>query len=782
MRLTELLKLGLLNSGGGAAQAFDSPDLYYNNLFKDQVILQWSPGADSYVVEISDDSGFSNIIDTYTGALSTTTFTGLTPDTRYWVRCKAQFSGYADSAYREVNFYTEKASLVTGYIPMGLEYNATNDYGTMTTLAITSLKSVISTGPLLSRTSGTFNAINLGDKSPYNYAEFSANGYADTASDIALGTGAFTVIGEIYIVGAPGSASQMMCDAVVGGNRVLRFQTQAAFRCAINNVFGADMTWPSTLPINQFIKFVFESDGSTMRASFDNGATWSLEVSRPSPGNAFNLNRMGASSSGGNALPFGFKHLRFYTEVLTQAERDRIFDVVEGAAFTNVGVDLTKQPKNLPSGFITDPVDNYINAFSAGSLSRGGLVTKTVWSTSTHDYFILVAPIATPDFGNTTLFIRNRTTGKISTGIDLGHYTESEDIHERPSIHLINNTIWAAQMRNHYDFDPASLYIRKFWENFNFISIDTLPLAKGLGDGFAIPYNQYPQPVVVGNRMAVFTHVKAVAGNNKGRVVCSISDDGGQSWGDFFTIYYDSSANTFIYPCPIEDNEQSKCHLVLEFVVSGVSKGVAVLDTTDFYTWSNKQGTYSKNVISSGFLTTTELFTNGAIIDARSGTSTGWTQGLRTNDDMIYGVTVKADASTLQLYYQEDGEAKVIKDITHGGDTVVIAGTTMGTYMAAFHRSCYVAVYRGSGQFDVVALQVNSGNWTPTLYRTLDWGDTWAKVGVLPGIDTGAQHYEFEVSHSYHANGDKGLFMCTKATSLTAGVPYAIDVAEFDNI
>ena len=772
-----------MNSGGGVS-AFDSPDLYYDNLYKDQAILHWSPGADSYVVDISDDSGFSNIVDTYSGALSTKTFTGLSADTRYWVRCKAQFSGFDDSAYREVNFYTQKSSLVAAYIPMGLEYNDTNDFGTMgsTSAPITSLKSVIASGPLLSRTSGTFAAKILGDISPYAYAEFSTSGYADTASDIALGTGAFTIIGEVNIVGAPGSASQMMCDAVVGGNRVVRFGNQTGFYVAINNSFSALMTWPSTLPINQFIQLVVECDSTTIRASFDNGATWTNTVARPSIGNAFNLNRMGASSTGGNALPFGFKQLRFYTEVLTQAERDRIFDVVEGSAFVNAGLDLTKQPTNLPWTFITDPVDNYITAFDAGSLSRGGLVTKTVWSTSTHDYFTLVAPIAAPDYGNTTLFIRNRTTGKIHTGIDLGHYATSEDIHERPSIHLISNALWIAQMRNHYDFDPASLYIRKFWENFNFLEIDTLPLAKRLGEGFALPYNQYPQPVVIGNKMAVITHVKAIAGNNKGRLLCSISDDGGQSWGQSFTLFYDATANVFVYPCPIEDNNKGKCNLILEYVVSGVLKGVVFFDTTDFITWANKDGTYSKNVVTGGFLTTTEIFANGTIIDARASTNTSWAQGLSTNDDMIYGVVGNATATALQLFYQLDGSAKVLKTISFSPDTVLVDGTAMGTYMSAYHRSIAVAVYRGSGQFDVVALQINSGNWTPTLYRTLDWGDTWAKVGVLPGIDTGSQHYEFEVSHSYHANGDKGTLMATKATSLNDGISYVLDVDEFDNI
>jgi len=58
--------------------------------------------------------------------------------------------------------------------------------------------------------------------------------------------------------------------------------------------------------------------------------------------------------------------------------------------------------------------------------------------------------------------------------------------------------------------------------------------------------------------------------------------------------------------------------------------------------------------------------------------------------------------------------------------------------------------------------------------------DTATELGKR--LHEAGQHYELEISNSFHANGDKGVFMCTKALSATSSKGYILDVDEFDNI
>jgi hypothetical protein len=775
---------------GGSVQQLTTPEIFVDNLYTTQIRAFWSEGADSYQVDIATDSGFTSIVDSYTGTATTDTFTGLTADTRYYLRVKALKSGFADSDYGTTDCYTF-FSPVAAYLPAGLPYinpgTVANEFASVTNAAIDHFVSVLNTsGPNLSRVGVNLARDHTPVNLPYARAVVSGSTYADFASDIDLGTGAFTILvkGMIFS-GTPGGAAQMFSHST-GGERV-RWENLSGVYVRINASFSAKMTFPVAPVANVPFDFIIDCDGTNVRASVTGGATWSNTVTRPGSGALFSFSRMAASNSGGNNLAFTFENLLFDSTQIDSTKRDRWWTWMKNADYVSTGEDFTQPLKELSSTFITDPIDGYINAYTGGGnplKGHGYSLSKNVWSWGEKYALLVQKHFAAPDYADATLFFGDISTNKVHTGIEFGHYYEDgTDNHLVSGMGVSNNQLHVLRFNRHYGANEGSnLFVRKSWKDWNMMGFTTLPRNKEVSKQYLLSDNQYAQSSHLGSLSAIITQRRDPTSALPGRIQCSLSSDGFASFYDMFSIVDTNTANNWMYPHVIYNGTRSECVILFEHVLAGVSPvrclGITALYTTDFITYRNLANTWSKNVKTSGAVTLTELYTNANIIDARSLTSTMVTHSYITSTGMCYGVVGNGNNNGYLLWYQTIGDALTTKTISFSPDTVVL-GTqtdTTGSFQFAYHRSPIIAVYDGGTTFRVIANQVNGGNWLPTVYQTTDNGDTWSKVGAIAGIDNTKQHTEFEISQNIHFNSGQGVFSAACMLSSTTAKPFVKDI------
>ena len=775
----ERKKSGLLRymmSFGGRGGVLSNPDLYLANLSTTAITAYWSPGADSYEADIATDAAFTSIVGSYTGTATSNTFTGLTADTQYYVRVRGTKSGVT-SNYEIKNAFTF-FNVLAAYLAPGLPYGntpTTNEYATTELATVIALKSFTGGGPDLNRFGTAVTREHTLTTSPRAAVLISSVSYMDFASDLSLGTGAFTILIKNFRTAGIGGAAHMFSHLTDGVRVLLSGLTAITIR--VGTTFSATMNWPSAYVANSVVDMIIECDGTNVRASITGGATWTNSVSRPA--GTFNLRRMGASSLGANNCSFSFESLLFTNEVLTSDQRTRWFNFYQNNPITNPVNDFSLPLKNLPSTFITDPVNGYIDDIGGGEV---GLLDVFSWQ---KNYSLLtVKPWQAPTYSDATLYFGNTDTNKVRSPIELGRFNDIDDIHHVPGMTVIGNKVVVSQFNRHYGANEGSnIFVRKSWADWNMLGFMTLPREKEVSRQYLISDNQYPQPAFTNTLTGFFTQRREPTIALPGRIMCSISDDGGGSFYDIVTVVDTALAGNWLYPNPVVfNNSGTGAVVVIEHVITGspvTVEGISVLYTENFITYENLARTWSKNVKTSGAITLTELYANCAITDARSLTSTMISNCFMTQSNMVYGVVGDGNNTGYSLFNQTIGGALVKKPISFAGDTVVTGtqSTFTGSFFNAYHRQPIVAIYRGGTTWWVIAAQVNGGNWLPTIYQSTNNGDTWSKIGTVPDIDNTKQHIQFRLSANLHFNGDAGVFACSAGLSTTTSKPFVKDLA-----
>lgn len=757
-----------------------SPLYIYSNT-TDAITYQWQDlGANTtFEYQYADDAAFTTSLVSGTTASNSLNISGLSSSATKYFRVRSIRTGnFSASDWVTGSGITMPAGTVARYEAAGVGYDIDNSYATMTGTAVDTWKSVVNTSasPLIKGVgaSGNFTldgTVATQTGSVQNLVGMNGGVYADVSTAISLGTGPFTIAIEIYASSIGGSAI-FACDAVTGGNRLVRFSNFIDCFVAINNVFSSQMVFPKPWIANTWTKIVIQSNGTTVRASCDGGKTWSNSVTRPGSGAAFNLTRIGASSSGSNSFGAAYKYIYFGNTELNATDLDRVQNYTrQQNPWYNSGVSQSITPTGFPSTLQPAPTNNYHSFVLGGQPSRGhgASTTKTVYSFGNYSVVFGNKSDAAPTYATTYLFGYDHSTHRLTDPINLGRFGVPSDNHFRPTLDLGDNRIWVGQMWRHYSIANGDTYkiTRVFGKNYDFSDFQTVPNGNeipgrdSIGSGW-MSKSQYHQVAFVGNTMLDYSQRWNGSSSFGQYINCQKSTDGGNSWETITAI--NTVATFWVYPMLIYNGNQDEALIIVEQVLSGSptqAEGLLGIKTSDGIWYSNFAGTYKKNVVKDGPLTITELYANCTIIDARSLTSTAWGHGLCTTNGRVYGIIGNGSNTAWKLYYQDKNGAPVISgNISVSGHTLMTETQVnyLGTYTYPYHRSVATVLYKGGTTWWGVFLETNAGNWKPILCESTDDGVTWTYLRDV-GTPENKQHEEMEFSHNYHFNGDVGVLV-----------------------
>lgn len=754
-----------------------SPDIFAQNYFTDQIPLLWTSGYTSYELQFSTSSDYAGASTIYSGALTNYTHTGRSADTVYYYRIRGTLAGIT-SDWQTAQFQTMFNPLAAYHFGGLPGSNETNYFGTLgVTNHVSSVKSFLNlSGPSITPSASDALVVNYNtNKTVFNTGLVGNAGWGDFSSDLNFGTGDFTLCWEYYVGPSLFPNQYLFSGGAASLNAVYLANNTIALR--VNTTFSSFMTYPgSGIQLNSWNKFVLQNTGGNVRASCDGGLTWSNTVSRPNIGSDFYLQRWAASMAGSHQVSASFTSMLFIDSALSLDDISRWFSLGSGDSVSYDVANLNLPIQNFNSSTEPDLVNNYSN-FVLGLNEKGN--GDCVFSIGDNTLICVSKNYTSPDYADSYLFKYNTALNKLYTPISLGHYTTSEDPHEIGGMNYLGNAAYHVQMSEHYGLADlgTSLRIRKFGKNFNFIGYVPQSREAGVSSHYFWSDNQYPIMGRLGDTTYTIGSRFLVWPNDE--ISLFTSTDGGVS-GSTIPLMQAGTVNQWLYAGFVyNDPLQNYLYITFENYDLIQTKVVGVgLMKFDGTTVSNMEGTWTKNVRTSGAVTLAELYANCIIVDARALTLTGnAAYPMVYTDGMIYGIAGNGNNTGYTLWRQKPGEAIVTGTPTFGGDAVVVnlSSSYMGSYTSAFHRHPIAILYKGGTTWDIIAEQINSGNWEPTLYRSTDNWSNWSKIGVLNGIDATKQHAELQFSSSYHFNQNRGVFHCSKATSSSTSFMYIRD-------
>lgn len=756
-----------------------SPDLFAQNYFTDKIPLIWTSGFDNYVLEFSTFSDFSDSSQIYSGPLFNYTHTGRSADTVGYYRIKGTLNGIT-SDWQTASFSTMFTTLAAYHLGGLPNLNEDNVFGTVdASNLITVLKSFLG-GPDLIPNAGPSLGLNLYEnKTSWGTGNLGNSGWCNFSSDLNFGAGDFTIMFEMKF-GTSLFPNNYVFSGLAGTASGIYLSNNNIY-VRINSSLSSAMAFPGGgIKLSNWNRFVIQNNGGNIRASCDGGLTWSNTVTRPGGSNSFILQRWGANMLGGNQIQGRFISLCFSTQALSDNQMQRWWNIGSGESSNFNNPNLNLPIKNLPATFEPDLVNNYAS-FVLGIVEKGN--GDNIFSIGNENLILVQKKETAPEYNDHYLFAFNVVSGKLRTPIALGHYATTGDVHEKGGMNVIGNSVFISQFSQHYGAKNTRLYIRNFAKDFNLMGLVTLPANREISSKSFITNNQYACLGRIGNNLfsitSQFDGDVGGSGTN-GKILLFKSPDKGQS-GTLIPMMDGGGSNNwlyagFIYTDPLGDNYLYGAweHYSLT-ATKTVGVGLFKIHA-DGETISNISGSFTKNINTSGPVTLTELYANFVTVDARTLTCTGNAAfPMCQSNGVIYGVAGNGNNDGYTLWRQAAGGSMITASIgsTLESDNIVVnlLSSYSGTYASSFHRHPIALLFNGTS-WDLVALQINGGNWTPTLYRSIDnWG-SWSKVGILNGIDTGGQHTELQFSTSYHFNQNKGIFHCSKATSASLSVMY----------
>lgn len=136
---------------------------------------------------------------------------------------------------------------------------------------------------------------------------------------------------------------------------------------------------------------------------------------------------------------------------------------------------------------------------------------------------------------------------------------------------------------------------------------------------------RWSYPLIYNNGSKVFVSARGTTLSTfiRGQYWYCTSADGGETFGSMIKLYDSGNEQKVAYFQRIHDFTNGTTYMSLNERDNDATNYtfLAVVKTTDFITWSNVQGTFSKNVVSNGAITRAEMLANCLVFQSPSPTT-----------------------------------------------------------------------------------------------------------------------------------------------------------------
>ncbi len=296
---------------------------------------------------------------------------------------------------------------------------------------------------------------------------------------------------------------------------------------------------------------------------------------------------------GADSLDGDLNVLIFWNTDISQTTVDAIYDkqVLNLPLFGHIDDDY--QETRLNASIHNNEQTNYFLSFLAAQYNplayyKNGFTVFARTGTIENDYKVF-------------LYLLNHSTNKVSVAHYWGDYPANDYHSGSECLFLGNGKILTASEYTH----RTSFVMKRSLNAYNISSYETF-------DVQVVGNIAYPNMVLIGSRIYMIFRTNTPTNS------VMYSDDDGETWSQHYNIFtFELSSTHWAYPRVIYSDDK-----LMYFVnrrnttVGDYYDKVFYLESTDGDTWSNKAGTFSKNIKTVSQITYQEMETNFLVKDA----------------------------------------------------------------------------------------------------------------------------------------------------------------------
>ena len=765
---------------GGAAQALSAPSFLQVNGWSESrvdALVMEKFGQDYNQFEISDDSGFSNIIEA-TGDITNNyySFTGLDEETTYYVRGRAKFgSVYTD--WIEQSCYTLSTPL-HAYDFRGIGYDETNEYGktgspnyghqvaevysyrgTANTLTPNGAIGVIKGNkPIL----GFNNVLSA-------FTTFDNVQYYKPASPIDLGALPFTILWEVQNNNLPNSIFKTFMTNSSDANTHFRF-TRSSLLCRFVVGTGGNymQSWPSTLDDDALLRIIITRtvSGSTATVTIgvmnldDDSIAWGAGTTHADLKNNAVFDRLFVNESlNGSSI------LNFYTKELSEEQIKREFKRAEQPSYTFKANDTSLMPTGVTWGDL-DANDYYVDDLVYGATGGSSWVGVHTLGNQSAVRLALKDALIT-DF----IKIFNHSNGKVSSNVILDTIPgQVYEPHNIGSLFPCGNTWVHLEMDNHYG---ANILITRFGDNFNMTEGTLMPSGNWI-PSYRGRRLQYLQGVKTPNSVIVLGQEFHESGYAAWLTVLIFKDN--FNYCKKVRVIEVPSGTYWFYPRLVY-REDGTISILAQYLSIAVPQryinSFLILSDDDFLTVRNIGNTWTKTMYGTPPVSATEATTNCLV--GSDGTSKSYSRLVTSmfydpDTSKHYGVETNGDKTGLNFLIEDGAGGWTITAIDVLSEPIEFGYTIVDD--VGHGQNSPMMVRTGASSYDLYALSLVSGTYPNKIYKVVRFrtSDSWATTDSVIDMtdDDSNLHDRLAISHNLHYTGGstayngKRLLVCSR--------------------
>lgn len=779
------LNFNILGRRSGGAAALSAPSFLQVNGWSESrvdALVMEKFGQDYNQFEISDDSGFSNIIEA-TGDITNNyySFTGLDEETTYYVRGRAKFgSVYTD--WIEQSCYTLSTPL-HAYDFRGIGYDTTNEYGKTgspnTATQVSEVYSYRGTANTLTPNGAIGNiganrpALGYSNNVSSAFTAFGNTQYYKPASPIDLGALPFTILWEVQNNHLSNSIFKtFMTNSADSNTKFEIYRSGIRSRFVVGTGGNYSQLFPTPLDEDALVRIIIKRTISGANATVtigtmsvdDDSISWAAGVTNADLKNNAVFDRLFANESL-NASSI----LNFYTKELSEEQIKREFKRAEQPSYTFKANDTSLMPTGVTWGDL-DANDYYVDDLVYGATGGSSWVGVHTLGNQSAVRLALKDALIT-DF----IKIYNHSNGKASSNVVLKTIpNQVYEPHNIGSLFPCGNTWVHLEMDNHSGIGlPTNILITRFGDNFNMTEGTLMPSGNWI-PSYRGSNLQYLQGVKTPNSVIVLGQEFHGAGYAAWLTVLIFKDNFNYC-KKVRVIEVPSSAYWF-YPRLVY-REDGTISILAQYLSTAVPQryinSFLILSDDDFLTVRNIGNTWTKTMYGTHPVSATEATTNCLV--GTDGTAKSYSRLVTSmfydpDTSKHYGVETNGDKTGLNFLIEDGAGGWTITAIDVLGEPIEFGYTIVDD--VGHGQNSPMMVRTGASSYDLYALSLVSGTYPNKIYKVvrLRTSDSWANTDSVTDMtdDDSNLHDRLAISHNLHYTGGstayngKRLLVCSR--------------------